>query len=43
MKEKKGECIKCDKEVKYNTKFRIKNFPFVFALACEDCGLMYYY
>jgi hypothetical protein len=39
MKEKICYCIKCKKRTIHNTKFRLLNFPFIFALSCNECGL----
>lgn len=40
---KKIMCSKCDKKTEHNHKFRIKNIPFFWALACDECGMMVYY
>ena len=40
---KKLMCDDCNKETEHNHKFRLRNFFMVFALACNECGHMYYY
>jgi len=39
---KKRYCEKCQKHTKHNKKARLKNFPFMFALSCVECGEMFY-
>lgn len=43
MKVKYSICEKCNKRRKFDVKFRLRNFPFIFALACSKCNTMYYY
>jgi len=41
--EKNISCLVCEKKTYFNTKFRLRNFPFCFAYACKQCGDMLYY
>lgn len=36
-------CYKCGKKTEHNTKFRLNNFPYCFALSCNECGRLFYY
>lgn len=39
----KWKCTYCEKKAGYDQKFRLRNFPLCWALACKNCGQMLYY